>query len=166
MRYDAMAVGNHEFDKPFEILLKQRSEWSKFPFLSANIYERKTKKRFFEASKFFELGDLKVAVFGLTTEQTPMQSIRFPKDRLELRDPVAEAAKLVPQLRKQASLVLAVTHMGHYPNEQHGTRAPGDVTLARKVNGIDLIVGGHTQLPLFTADYENGTYIVQAGEWI
>jgi 5'-nucleotidase / UDP-sugar diphosphatase len=165
MRYDAMAVGNHEFDKPFDVLLKQRNDWAKFPFLSANIYETKTKKRFFEASRVFDLGDLKVAVFGLTTEQTPMQSIRFPKDRLELRDPVAEAAKLVPRLRKQASLVFAVTHMGHYPNEQHGTRAPGDVTLARKVDGIDLIVGGHTQIPLFTADYENGTYIVQAGEW-
>jgi 5'-nucleotidase/UDP-sugar diphosphatase len=165
MGYDAMAVGNHEFDKPFDVLLKQRKEWAKFPMLSANIYDKKTKKRFFEASKLFKFKDLKIALFGLTTEQTPMQSIRFPKDRLDLRNPVAEAAKLVPELRNKADVVFAVTHMGHYPNEQHGSRAPGDVTLARKVDGIDLIIGGHTQLPLFTADYENGTYIVQAGEW-
>ena len=165
MGYDAMAVGNHEFDKPFDVLLKQRREWAKFPMLSANIYDRKTKKRFFEASKIFQFKGFKIALFGLTTEQTPMQSIRFPKDKLDLRNPVAEAAKLVPELRKKADVVFAVTHMGHYPNEQHGSRAPGDVTLARKVDGIDLIIGGHTQLPLFNADYENGTYIVQAGEW-
>ncbi len=165
MNYDAMAVGNHEFDKPFDVLLKQQKEWSNFPFLSANIYVKKTGKRFFDATKKVKIEDLDVALFGLTTEQTPQQSIRFPQDTLELRSPVSEAAKLVPQLRKNSDLIIAITHMGHYPNEQHGSRAPGDVTLARKVDGIDLIVGGHTQLPLFNADYENGTYIVQAGEW-
>jgi 5'-nucleotidase/UDP-sugar diphosphatase len=39
------------------------------------------------------------------------------------------------------------------------------VTLARQVNGIDVIVGGHTQKPLFEPDVQNGTVIVQAYEW-
>ncbi|MEZ4813822.1 MAG: 5'-nucleotidase C-terminal domain-containing protein [Bdellovibrionota bacterium] len=165
MGYDAMAIGNHEFDKPLNILLKQQKEWATFPFLSANIYNKKTKTRFFEATKTIKLDDLNVALLGLTTEQTPQQSIRFPHDELEIRSPIVEASKLVPKIRKNSDVLIAVTHMGHYPNAQHGSRAPGDVSLARKVKGIDLIVGGHTQLPLFTADYENGTYIVQAGEW-
>lgn len=165
MKYDAMAVGNHEFDKPYSVLQKQKTEWANFPMLSANIYSRKTQKRVFEASKTIKIDDLTVSILGLTTDQTPDQSIRFPKNELEVRSPIVEAAKIVPTLRKRSDLVIAVTHMGHYWNEQHGSRAPGDVTLARKVDGIDLIVGGHTQIPLFNADYENGAYIVQAGEW-
>ena len=45
MGYDAMSIGNHEFDNPFKTLLKQQS-WSKFPFLAANIYYSKGKKKF------------------------------------------------------------------------------------------------------------------------
>src|SRR5690606_15911769 len=48
---------------------------------------------------------------------------------------------------------------------KHGADAPGDVTIAREVDGIDLIVGGHTQKPLFKPDIQNGTIIVQAFEW-
>ena len=40
--YDAMALGNHEFDNPFEVILKQQS-WAKFSFLAANIYLAKGK---------------------------------------------------------------------------------------------------------------------------
>ena len=39
--YDAMAIGNHEFDKPLAILRKQQ-QWATFPFLSANIYQIST----------------------------------------------------------------------------------------------------------------------------
>jgi len=75
------------------------------------------------------------------------------------------AKKLIPQLRKQADLVIAVTHMGHYDNGHHGSNAPGDVALARAVPGIDVIVGGHSQDPLFKPDVQNGTLILQAHEW-
>jgi len=163
--YDAMAVGNHEFDKPFEVLMKLQKEWANFPFLSANLYDIKTGQRLFSPTKDMKLDDLNVTILGLTTEQTPDQSIRFPKDKYRFRSPIEEAKELVPELRKKADVLIAVTHMGHYPNEQHGSRAPGDVTLARQVSGINLIVGGHTQKPLFTVDTQNGTHIVQAGEW-
>jgi 5'-nucleotidase/UDP-sugar diphosphatase len=72
--------------------------------------------------------------------------------------------------------------MGHYPDARHGVNAPGDVTLARTVPGIDLIVGGHSQNPVCmwaenrrneaylpgqpcAPDRQNGTWIVQAHEW-
>lgn len=42
--YDAMALGNHEFDNPLEVLFKQK-EWANFPMLSANIYDEATGKR-------------------------------------------------------------------------------------------------------------------------
>jgi 5'-nucleotidase/UDP-sugar diphosphatase len=160
--YDAMAVGNHEFDNDLATIRKQES-WVDFPFLSANIY--KDGKRLFKPYIIKNIRGVKVAIFGLTTNDTPFKSKMEGHVNTEFRDPVAEAALLVPELRKKAQIVIAVTHMGHYPNESHGLDAPGDVTLARKVSGIDVIIGGHTQLPLFKPDVQNGTIILQAQDW-
>lgn len=142
--YQAMAVGNHEFDKPLAVLKMQR-DLAQFPMLSANIYEQG--QRMFAPYKVFDLGGLRVGVMGLTTEDTVRMAHPDNVGRLEFRSVIAEAAKVVPELRRQADVVIATTHMGHYENGQHGTQAPGDVEMARAVSGIDLVVGGHTQNP-------------------
>ena len=177
--YDAMAVGNHEFDKSPAVLAKQR-QWINFPMLSANIY--KDGKRLFEPYRIFKLGDVRVAVMGLTTDDTKKLTNPENTKGIEFRTPATEAAKLVPQLRKQADVVIAATHMGHYENGDHGVNAPGDVEMARKVKGLNLIVGGHSQNPVCmkaenvrdnayvpgadcAPDRQNGAWIVQAHEW-
>ncbi|MBA2404329.1 MAG: 5'-nucleotidase C-terminal domain-containing protein, partial [Bdellovibrionales bacterium] len=140
-------------------------EWGGFPFISANIYDKETNERIFPSHIVKEVDDLKVVIFGLTTEDTPVKS--NPKNTKDLKfvPILEEAKKLVPELRKNADVLIALTHIGHYPEEAHGADAPGDVTLARQVDGIDLIVGGHTQKPLFQPDIQNGSVIVQAAEW-
>ena len=177
--YDAMAVGNHEFDKSPAVLKMQR-ELAKFPMLSANIY--RDGQRMFDAYKVFNMGGVRVAVIGLTTDDT--QKMVHPDNIVgtEFRSPLSEAARLLPELRAQADVVIAATHMGHYENGQHGVQAPGDVEMARAVQGLDLIVGGHSQNPacmkaenVLDRDYvpgsaclpdrQNGTWIVQAHEW-
>ena len=65
--YDAMALGNHEFDNSLSVLKKQ-AHWAGFPFLSANIY--RGGQRMFEPYKIFNKGGLRVAVMGLTTDDT------------------------------------------------------------------------------------------------
>lgn len=177
--YDAMAVGNHEFDKPPEVLAKQR-QWVKFPMLAANIY--KNGQRLFEPYTVFERGGYKIAVMGLTTDDTQKMVLPSNIAGIEFRKPADEAARLVPELRAQADMVIATTHMGHYPDARHGINAPGDVEMARAVKGLDLIVGGHSQNPVCMAmenvrneayvpgqpcapDRQNGTWIVQAHEW-
>lgn len=163
--YDVMAVGNHEFDNPLPVILKQQKEWAKFPFVSANIYYTKDNKRVFPSHITKEVNGLKVVIFGLTTEDTPKKSVPQNSAGLKFRPAVEEAKELVPELRPQADVLIALTHTGHYPDEKHGADAPGDVTIARQAKGIDLIVGGHTQKPLFEPDVQNGTVIVQAFEW-
>lgn len=177
--FDAMTLGNHEFDKPLSVLAMQRKLVT-FPMLSANIYDKG--QRMFEPYKIFNLGGVRVGVLGLTTEDTKkMVSPDNVKD-IEFRDPVTEAAKVVPELRAKADVVIAATHMGHYENGNHGSQAPGDVEMARAVKGIDVVVGGHTQNPACMKaenvldreyvpgteckpDRQNGTWIVQAHEW-
>lgn len=164
LEYDVMALGNHEFDNPLSTIFKQR-QWAGFPFISANIYYKNTSRRVFPSHIDKVVDDLKVTVFGLTTEDTPIKS--NPEYSKDLRfTPVAEEAKkIVPLLRKNTDVLIALTHAGHYANENRGSNAPGDVAIARAVPGIDLIVGGHTQIPLFQADIQNGTIIVQAQDW-
>lgn len=161
--YDVMALGNHEFDNTLPIILKQK-QWAGFPFISANIYHQKG-PRVFPARIKKQLDDLIITIFGLTTEDTPLKAKPGNTKGIEFKKAVNEAKKIVPEYRKDSDVIIALTHVGHYPNESHGADAPGDVTLARKVDGIHLIVGGHTQKPLFEPDIQNGSIIVQAYEW-
>lgn len=162
--YDAMAVGNHEFDNSLDTIRMQQSV-ARFPFLSANIVTKDTGKPLFDAYKLFNLGGINVAVMGLTTEDTAKVVDPNNIRNVSFRSPIEVAKTLVPELRKKADIVIATTHMGHYQNGDHNINAPGDVTLAREVDGIDFIVGGHSQDPLFEADQQNGTWIVQAQDW-
>lgn len=183
--YDAMALGNHEFDKPLSVLQKQQ-KWARFPFLSANIYQKGSDKRLFKPWAIFNRMGLKIAVIGLTTTDT--LRIANPQNvaQLEIRDPVKETEKAVAELRasEKPDVIIALTHMGHYDDGQHGSNAPGDVELARSLPAgtVNVIVGGHSHDAVCMAkanvseqnhqpgqpcqpDRQNGVWIMQAKEW-
>ncbi|MFM2404503.1 MAG: bifunctional UDP-sugar hydrolase/5-nucleotidase [Pseudomonadota bacterium] len=179
--YDAMAVGNHEFDKPPAVLQRQR-QWAGFPLLSANIRDAASGQRVFEPYRIFERGGRRIAVIGLTTDDTPRLVMPANVAGLRFSRPADEARSLVGELRGQVDMVIAATHMGHYVDGKAGVNAPGDVELARAVPGLDLIVGGHSQNPVCmlaenrrneaykpgepcAPDRQNGAWIVQAHEW-
>lgn len=183
--YDAMAIGNHEFDNPLTVL-RQQEKWAHFPLLSANIYQKSTKKRLFKPYALFDRQGIKIAVIGLTTDDTAKIGNPEYFHDIEFRKPADEAKKVVEQLRKKEKpdVIIAATHMGHYDNGDHGSNAPGDVEMARSlpVGYLDMIVGGHSQDPVCMAsenkkqvnyvpgtpcapDRQNGTWIVQAHEW-
>ena len=183
--YDAMAVGNHEFDNPLSVLDRQ-VDLANFPFLAANIY-KSDGSRYFQPYKVFTLGELRIAVVGLTTEDTAkIGNPEFTAD-LTFTDPKAELKKVIAEIeaKGEADLVFATTHMGHYANAQNGSNAPGDVALARAMEQGKLaaVIGGHSQNPVCMADdnqsydedfapgsdckpdQQNGTWIMQAHEW-
>jgi 5'-nucleotidase/UDP-sugar diphosphatase len=162
MGYDAMALGNHEFDKPLDVLMKQK-QWATFPFLSANILKKDTGKPLFDDFKIWDFDGLKVAVIGFTAQDTPIM-VTTDLKALEFKDSVEVAKNMIPKLRKKAAVVIALSHLGYYENAYHGSNAPGDVTLARSVPGIDVIIGGHSHEEIAEAVVENDTLIVQAGD--
>ena len=185
MAYDAMALGNHEFDNSLDILAKQQ-EWAGFPFLSANIYAKDSGERMFKPYSVIDKQGIKIAVMGLTTEDTARIGNPEYLANVEFRDPKAEANNVVAELKEEVKpdLILAVTHMGHYDDAKHGYNAPGDVSLARALpeGAVTAVIGGHSQEPLCMEsenlrdvnykagatcepDQQNGTYIMQAHEW-
>ena len=164
--YDAMTLGNHEFDNPLDVLMEQE-KWANFPFLAANIYYRNNNKLVFKPWELKELEGVRIGLLGLTTEDTETTAnIEYIKD-LRFEDAIEAAEHWVPVLKNKndVDIVIALTHMGHYPNAKHGNNAPGDVSLAKEVDGIDIIVGGHSQDKLSRPDIKNSTYILQAWEW-
>ncbi|EKM0371920.1 bifunctional UDP-sugar hydrolase/5'-nucleotidase [Cronobacter turicensis] len=183
--YDAMAVGNHEFDNPLSVL-RQQEKWAKFPLLSANIYQKSTNERLFRPWAIFKPQGIKIAVIGLTTDDTAKIGNPEYFTDIEFRKPADEAKLVIQELQQneKPDVIIAATHMGHYDNGDHGSNAPGDVELARALpaGALTMIVGGHSQDPVCMAsenkkqvdyvpgtpcapDQQNGTWIVQAHEW-
>ncbi|EKT7567981.1 bifunctional UDP-sugar hydrolase/5'-nucleotidase [Salmonella enterica] len=183
--YDAMAVGNHEFDNPLTVL-RQQEKWAKFPFLSANIYQKSTGERLFKTWAIFTRQDIKIAVIGLTTDDTAKIGNPEYFTDIEFRKPAEEAKVVIQELNmnEKPDVIIATTHMGHYDNGDHGSNAPGDVEMARSLpaGSLAMIVGGHSQDPVCMAsenkkqanyvpgtpcapDKQNGIWIVQAHEW-
>ncbi|EPZ3571716.1 bifunctional UDP-sugar hydrolase/5'-nucleotidase UshA [Salmonella enterica subsp. enterica serovar Infantis] len=183
--YDAMAVGNHEFDNPLTVL-RQQEKWAKFPFLSANIYQKSTGERLFKPWAIFTRQDIKIAVIGLTTDDTAKIGNPEYFTDIEFRKPAEEAKVVIQELNmnEKPDVIIATTHMGHYDNGDHGSNAPGDVEMARSLpaGSLAMIVGGHSQDPVCMAsenkkqvnyvpgtpcapDKQNGIWIVLAHEW-
>ena len=140
--YDAMAPGNHEFQHHSDELMRNYKD-SKFPWLCANMIYEKTGKLFAEPYIIIDRGGIKVAVFGLTNEWPCTQPhIYFSAPELGLKylDATPVAAKLVPELRKKADVVVLLSHLGRGADE----------VLAKAVPGIDIILGGHSHSRLTT----------------
>ncbi len=136
LKFDAMALGNHEFDNSKETINKQQ-EWAGFPFLCANL---ETQNLNVLPYTIIQKNGLKVAFLGLITQDMPLLVPTENLVGIKFLNIVDTAQKWVPFLKKNADIVVALTHIGFDPlatsiDDQH---------LAKMVSGIDLILGGHS----------------------
>jgi 5'-nucleotidase len=143
-----MALGNHEFDRG-PATLASFIQQASFPVLSANL----------DASADPDLGGLikaytvldvageKVGVFGLTTPDAP--SISSPGPNVVFGDAVDAAQAMVAALEGQGiNKIVALTHLGYGVDKQ----------LAAAVDGVDVVVGGHSHTPLGDMEGAQGPY--------
>ena len=160
MGYEAMAFGNHEFDGSLEKLQKQM-ELANFPFLAANITN---KKGDFLGSPYIikDYPGFRVGVLGLTTLRS--LTIASPDESLVFADEIATAEKYVEILRNKMNcdVVIVLGHLGDVLEEATQNTS---VKLAEAVSGIDIIVDGHSHSKVEEPVVVNGTYIVSANEW-
>ena len=172
LNYDAMAVGNHEYNFGLKVLEKARNE-AKFPWLSANTYETATKKPHYKPYIVKEVGGVRVGILGFTTPGVPHWDNPPNYAGLEFHEPVAEARKWVPILRQQerVDVVVVAMHMGLGEDLRTGEVNPGQIpheneaiAIAKEVPGIDVIFMGHTHRDV-PSMYINGVLLTQANHW-
>ncbi|GBC91972.1 Mannosylglucosyl-3-phosphoglycerate phosphatase [bacterium HR15] len=163
--YDYATLGNHEFSNSLPQVQKL-IRMARFPYVCANARLRATGTPLCHPYLVVERNGLRLALFGLIVRDT--QNYRGAREGVEILDPYAVAAQLVPQLRQQADVVILLSHLG----------IETDMELARRVPGIDVIVGGHSHTRLMQPRFVpwdkplsksvmglNGTVIVQAHQW-
>lgn len=190
MAYDAGALGNHDLDDG-PAAWQRASAHARFEILSANVFgaaESSWAKSGGEVPApdrhgshwiggqrvpdgaplrylthpfvIRDVGGRTVALFGLTTEEVTHIVAVGPNGGVAVADPVAVARRLVPELRRKADLVICLSHLG----------LDTDRELARRVSGIDVIIGGHSHtrldrpilVPNATPNGYHGTAIGQA----
>jgi 2',3'-cyclic-nucleotide 2'-phosphodiesterase/3'-nucleotidase len=172
LQYDAMAVGNHEYNFGLKVLEKARSE-AKFPWLSANTYDKDTNETHYQPYIIKEVAGVRIGVLGLTTPGVPTWENPPNYAGLEFHDPLAEAKKWVSVLRgkEHVDVVVVAMHMGLEEDLKTGEINPGQVqneneaiAIAKQVPGIDLIFMGHTHrdVPSLVV---NGIVLTQANYW-
>ncbi len=171
--YDAMALGNHEFDNGLEVLERFVSGVN-FPVLSANVdFGRlETLAAKIPASTTLEVGGEKIGIIGLVTAETPEITINFTdKDAITWSDDYAAAVNREVAILKSDGInkIILVTHIG----------LGMDKAVAARVTDVDVIVGGHSHTVVSSIFKEGGdtkyplsvegadgkpVYIVQAGD--
>ncbi|WP_210463788.1 bifunctional metallophosphatase/5'-nucleotidase [Rufibacter roseolus] len=141
MGYDAATLGNHDFDNGLEGLQKQLPH-AGFPFIISNYdFSDTILKGRFQPYKVFVKEGVRVGVFGLGIQLAGLVADNNFAGTKYL-DPVETARNMVKTLREQENvdLVICLSHLGYtYEYDKISDRK-----LAQKVNGIDLIIGGHT----------------------
>jgi 2',3'-cyclic-nucleotide 2'-phosphodiesterase/3'-nucleotidase len=152
--YDAMAVGNHEFDFGRARLAKSQGE-ARFPWLSANIVGEDGKPAF---APFVvkTLAGVRIGILGLTTQTVPTWEPAAHIGGLKFLDTVETAKRYVPILRgkERCDLVLVITHQGFerdLTTGQSNGGASGEnqaYAIATEVPGIDLLLTGHTHMAI------------------
>lgn len=159
--FDAVALGNHEFDNELSVL-KAQMALAEFPMLSANV---KTKDGAYVADapyivKTFQ--GVKVGIFGLITKETSVVGNPAIVKDLVFLDEIATAKEMVKELREKekVQVVIALVHLGFDDLYPASSKA-----LAKAVSGIDLIIDGHSHTKLNEKFVVNGTPIVQANQW-
>uniref|UniRef100_A0A672ZAK6 5'-nucleotidase n=1 Tax=Sphaeramia orbicularis TaxID=375764 RepID=A0A672ZAK6_9TELE len=141
--YDAMALGNHEFDNGVDGLMKPFLQDIKCSVLSANIRTdsvlESTFGNAFFPYKIFTVGGQKVGVVGYTSQETP--ALSEPGPHLDFEDEVSAVQLQVDKLQTLGvNKIIALGHSGFTV----------DKTIAAKVRGVDVVIGGHTNTFLYT----------------
>lgn len=165
MRYDAMTLGNHEFNYGLSALDKAKSE-SKFPWLAANIY-KEDGTNYFTPYIVKTVAGVKVGVLGLTTKNIPNWEVPDNIKGLVFKDTVDEAKKWVKILKEteKVDLVVLLTHQGFEKDIDTGKDNGSSIenqcyAIATKVPGIDVMLTGHTHLSI-PGKTLNGVLIMQ-----
>lgn len=153
--YDAMTFGNREFNYLRGVLNRRHAQVT-FPFVCANVRDLRDKvNHLWQPTLVKQVGDVRVGLIGLTPVQYLEPSYWQPLFGFQFFPPMEVLEPLVASLRPQVDALVLLSHSGF----------DADCQIARTIEGIDVIVGGHSHTLLETPRRIGGTAIVQTGAY-
>ncbi|MGX1902552.1 5'-nucleotidase C-terminal domain-containing protein [Thermolongibacillus altinsuensis] len=152
MKYDAMVPGNHDFNYGQNRLLALKN-MVQFPIVSGNIY--KDGQPFLPAYTIKEVAGKKIALVGLTATDTAVKTNPAGIVGITFADEEATLKQIVQHLKGQADHIVVLSHSGLKTDEK----------LANSVQGVDLILGGHSHDTIETPKKFKYAYVSQAFEY-
>jgi 5'-nucleotidase/UDP-sugar diphosphatase len=168
--YDAMAIGNHEFEYGSEIFAWEKNR-APFPVLGANLFYKGTDHPFAQPHAVIERNGVRIGVIGIMGQDAATAIIPSFIAPLDVRDPVTAVRRSVEELRDEVDLIVLLTHEGKTAPMQTDAEADprlqrdidADVALAGAVEGIDVLFAGHADAgtPEPVVNDKTGTIIMQ-----
>ena len=170
MKYDAMAIGNHEFDYGADNFEKQMNRVP-FPVLGANIFYKGTNHRYSRPYTILEKDGVRLGVIGIIGQDARSVALPSGITHLDFPDPIPIVRELVKELKPHVDLVVVLAHQGKTgPMQTDAESRPEvqrdfaeDIRLCGEVEGIDVFVGGHAHRGIEKpfVHPKTGTLIVQ-----
>ncbi|WP_427340362.1 5'-nucleotidase C-terminal domain-containing protein [Caloranaerobacter sp. DY30410] len=158
--FDAMTIGNHEFDWGIEAILDTLKN-ANFDLVVANIYENGKPVDWAKPYTIIEKNGVKIGIIGLATPETAITAHADYVGSYEFKDPVEICNKLIPEVKQQGAEIIIL--LGHLPatQDKETKEITGELAdLAKGVTGADAAIGGHSHSQV--AGIINGIPVIQA----
>ncbi len=160
MKLDAMTLGNHDFNYGIEQLYKL-NKMANFLMLSANVTDD-SGKNIFQQYTIKKFGDITVGIFGISTPETLYKTNPNNIRGLTFLDVKKVAQEQVNYLKQQGvDFIIALSHLGLDDASKPVDRS----THLATVEGIDLIIDGHSHTILPRGEKHSNSMIVQTGSY-
>lgn len=170
MQYDAMAIGNHEFEYGHDVFAWQKNR-APFPVLGANFFYKDTDHPYAQAHAIIERNGVRIGVVGIMGQDAVSAIIPSFIAPLDVTVPAQAVQRSVDELRDEVDLVVLLTHQGKTaPMQTDAESDPrlqrdidADIALAGAVTGVDVLFAGHADAgtPEPIVHEKTGTIIMQ-----
>lgn len=161
--YEYMTAGNHDFNYGYERLI-ELNNMANFPIFAGNAVFEDTQESIIETKYSIEDYDgYSVGIFGVSTPETMYKSHPDGVAGLEFLNPVEYAQEIVAELEAEGvDFIIALTHLGIDESTLENERS---TAIAEQVDGVDLIIDGHSHSTLDEGMSVGNSFIVQTGNY-
>lgn len=156
--YDGMTAGNHDFNYGYQKVI-DFDYMANFPILVSNLNYKETGMSVMPQYAIYNVGDIKVGVFGVMTPETYYKSSPVNTEGLEISDPYEAGKKMSEFLRPHVDVVVALSHLGVDGGSEFVSTG-----LAEAAPEIDVILDGHSHTLMEEPVMVGDTLIIQGGE--
>lgn len=154
--YKAFTPGNHEYNFGLDRLLELTGdEKNTFKTISSNVEYKDSGKKVFDSYTEWEVFGNKIGIIGVTAQDTPTTTHPDNVKDIRFTDEVTAMKGEIERLSDEFNHFIALTHVGYNVDEK----------IAKEVEGLDVIIGGHSHTPVIGGKVVNGTLITQAWEY-